>query len=146
MIYWAKTDPVLQAGFDGRVSSRLPAPDERTYPWLRCFDIPAAGPNKEYAVAQPLLQWDIFGARKFDDRTVPDFDTASDLAGVLADRLRMFDGATTEFDPSARRIEWAAGRVVIISGVSIAFGPGRQTDIENLARYRIDTIVRAKAG
>lgn len=149
MVAWAKADPALAALHGGRVASRLPDPDTREYPFLRVFDVAASPPaDAEYAVAQTLLQWDAFAGRVFDDRTAPDFAVASDLAGVLADRLRQFQGVASEpgWDPDARRIEWTPGSVVIIRGVNRAFGPGRQPDPEGLARYRVDTIVQAVAG
>ncbi len=148
MIHWARSDPVLAAIHGGRVSSRLPAPDERTYPYLRVFDVAGGVPVTEYPVTQPLLQWDAFGARFHDDRTTPDFEAASDLARSLADRLRGFDGHTTEaqFAGFTRRIEWSPGEVVIVQGAQVSFGPVRQADPEGLGRYRVDSVVRAIAG
>lgn len=146
MVAWATAEPSLAAIHGGRVASRLPRVEDREYPFLRVFDVAATSPNAEWSVAQPLLQWDAFAGRHFDDRTAPDYEAASDLAGTLADVLRQFDGHSTEFPTATRRIEWAPGKVVIVEGVNLAFGPGRQEDPEGLGRYRVDTFVRAKSG
>jgi hypothetical protein len=146
MIHWAKADPVLAAIHGGRVSSTLPEPEDREYPYLRVFDIPATGTDTEYASASVLLQWDAFAMKGFDDRSAPDWATAADLARALSDRIRMFDGYNPEFAGTTRRIEWAPGEVVIVQGVRRFSGPGRQPDPEGLGRHRVDTIVTAKAG
>jgi hypothetical protein len=146
MIFWAKADPALAAIHGGRVSSRLPdgAFDaEGAAPYLRVFDVANAPPNVEFRYTTPLLQWDSFAGRIFDDRTAPDFEGAVELARTLADRLRGFNGHSPEFPGFARSIEWAPGETTFIRGVRIAFGPARQPDPEGLGRSRLDTIISA---
>jgi len=146
MIFWAKADPELAAIYGGRVASRLPANAE--FPFLRVFDFSGQPPiGEEAPISIPVLQWDSFAGKVFDDSTAPDYALASRGARTLANRLRGFDGHNpTEFPGFERRIEWAPGEIVLIRGVAITAGPVRQPDPEGLARYRVDSAVQAVAG
>lgn len=143
---WALDDPDVSAIFGTAVATTLPDPDRRPLPFLRLFDASTNPTLDESPRELVLVQWDVYAGKVHDDRTAPDWATASNAARTLADRLRGFDGISPEFPGFSRRVTIAPGEDVVVGGAQVVFGPVRQPDPEGLARYRVDSLVTAKNG
>lgn len=145
---WAKNDPEISAIFGDAVATTLPAPERRSTPFrfLRLNDVGTLTTNDESPRVAVLLQFDSFAAKIHDDHSTKEWDVASLGARTVADRIRIFDGISSEFPGETRRITIEPGEDVIIQGAGLSFGPARQTDIEGLARYRVDVLFTAKNG
>lgn len=143
-VHWAKADPDLAALLTGRVSTALPRPSRLVFPWLRVFTVSGAPPVTEPPVSQTVLQWDAFAESGGDDKTPPDWATASLVARTLAAKVKLFDGYLGFDQP--RRVTFG-GEEAIIDGFTVTFGPVRQPEPETgWARYRVDTVLRCRNG
>lgn len=143
---WAIGDAEISAIFADRVATSLPDPERRVYPFLRMVDLGTLPSTDEAPRIRVSIQFDSFAGKTHDDRSSPDWPTASLGARTIADRIRAFDGVSPEFPGFSRRITVEPGEDVIIQGAEVGFGPVRQPDPEGLGRYRVDVIFTAKNG
>lgn len=139
-VEWARAQPDLAGHYFGRVSTRLPAPDRLTFPWLRAFRVATAGNDSSDAPLDvPLVQFDSFAAGTPDgDR---DYASASRGARILAAALEALNQPGGSI-----RVSTPDGDA-ILTGARVGAGPDRVDEpVTGWARYRLDALLTIKPG